>query len=238
MAFHGTAASIREEQKTRILELGGRVLKFTNDGGKLFFRYYFPQPSSLTWNKLTSGLRVLYGIASTDLYIRYTDPDGSKITVNDDSGLKIMFDETKASDVIRIEVISDETLPSLTNSNPTIDKPPSIGAAATMTMPMPMPPGFPGMEASRPESALSIPHTNMTGSQRPPPPMQPMHSMGAAPPMPNAQSSGHPGPMPQNIPQSFSTGGPVHNPPQSAYGRLNNPSMSTLAPPNPQEPLN
>ncbi|KAJ1862786.1 hypothetical protein LPJ57_006335 [Coemansia sp. RSA 486] len=235
MTFHGTAASIREEQKARVLELGGRVLKFTNDGGKLYFRYYFPQPSSLTWNKLTSGLRVLYGIASTDLYIRYTDPDGSKITVNDDSGLKIMFDETKASDVIRIEVISEEQHNSMNSSNPTIDRPSTIGA--TMTMPMPMPPGFPGMEASRPESALSIPNTNVTGSQRPPP-MQTMHSMGSVPPMPNVQSSGHPGPMPQNIPQPFATGGPVHNVPQSAYGRLNNPSMSTLAPPNPQEPLN
>ncbi|KAJ1723136.1 hypothetical protein LPJ53_002500 [Coemansia erecta] len=227
MAPDGTPASIREEQKARVLQLGGRVLKFTNDGGKLYFRYYFPQPSTLTWNKLTSGLRVLYSITSTDLYIRYTDTDGTRITVNDDSGLRIMFDETKTSDVIRIEVISEENPPSLTNSNPTLDRPPSIGAAATMTMPMP-PPGFPGMEISRPGSALSIPHTNTTAPPRPSmPSVQPGPQANNPPPM------SHPGP----IPQSFTTGGPVHGPPQSAYGRMNNPSMSTLAPPNPQEPL-
>ncbi|KAJ2323764.1 hypothetical protein GGH92_010831 [Coemansia sp. RSA 2673] len=108
MAVPDTLALVRKEQKARILEQGGRVLKFTNNGGKLYFRYYFPHPQQLTWNKLVSGLRVLYGISSPHLFIRYVDVDGTKITVNDDSGMRIMFDETKDSDVIRVEVITEE----------------------------------------------------------------------------------------------------------------------------------
>ncbi|KAJ2449139.1 hypothetical protein EV183_005058 [Coemansia sp. RSA 2336] len=190
-------AAVREEQRARVLESGGRVLKFTNNGGKMYFRYYFPHPETLTWNKLTSGLRVLFSIASTDLYIRYTDFDGTKITVNDNSGLQIMFDETKHNDVVRIEVVSEESSEPLSaaSSNP----------QATMQMPMPMPPsGFPGMEMSRPESVMSN-RTNMNGP-----------NMNAAP----AQQ-------------------PINQPPHSgtqSYGRAN-PSISTLPPPKPQEPL-
>ncbi|KAI9504486.1 hypothetical protein GGI25_005456 [Coemansia spiralis] len=171
-AFVGTVTgTIREEQKARVLESGGRVLKFTNNGGKLYFRYYFPHPQTLTWNKLTSGLRVLYSINSPDLYIRYIDIDGTKITVNDDSGLRIMFDETKSSDVIRIEVVSED-MQSNSSSLPNIDAAQlAANSGPKMTMPMPMPPsGFPGMDASRPPSALSN-HTTATAQARPPQPM-------------------------------------------------------------------
>ncbi|KAJ2842779.1 hypothetical protein IWW36_005782 [Coemansia brasiliensis] len=195
-----STAAVREEQRARVLKSGGRVLKFTNNGGKMYFRYYFPHPETLTWNKLTSGLRVLFSIASTDLYIRYTDFDGTKITVNDNNGLQIMFDETKHNDVVRIEVISEESH----------DPPLSSGSSnpqATMQMPMPMPPsGFPGMEMSRPESVMSN-RTNMNG--------------------PNMNAASAQQPMNQAPPHSGSQG----------YGRVNNPSISTLPPPKPQEPL-
>ncbi|KAJ2724722.1 hypothetical protein GGI07_001775 [Coemansia sp. Benny D115] len=223
-----TVAAVREEQRARVMQLGGRVLKFTNNGGKLYFRYYFPHPSTLNWNKLTSGLRVLFSIAKTDLYIRYTDVDGTKITVNDDSGLRIMFDETKSSDVIRIDVVTDDNPPtSLNSSIPGMDGPDSMGIPATMTMPMPAP-GFPGMEPSRPGSALSIPNTTATAPR--PPPMQQQPSMA------NPPNMSQPGPVPQNIPTSFTTGGPVPAGPQSVYGRVNNSSMATMPPPEPQHP--
>ncbi|KAJ1895169.1 hypothetical protein GGI16_003839 [Coemansia sp. S142-1] len=210
MAIPDTFTSVREEQKARILEEGGRVLKFTINGGKLYFRYYFPHPHQLTWNKLTNGLRVLYSVASPGIYIRYVDTEGSKITVNDDGGLKIMFDETRESDVIRIEVFTEEDSNSVPRQD--IAGPPSVSAVPTMTMPMPMPPsGFPGMD-TRPGSALSN-HT-MTAGQ--------MHHH-------------QPGPVPQNIQQPFGNAGPMNT--SQGYGRMTNASMSTLPPPNPQDPL-
>ncbi|KAJ1664753.1 hypothetical protein IW140_002972 [Coemansia sp. RSA 1813] len=178
-AFIGkVTGTIRAEQKARVLESGGRVLKFTNNGGKLYFRYFFPHPETLTWSKLVNGLRVLFSIPSTDLYIRYTDFDETKIMVNDDSGLRIMFDETRGSDIIRIEVISEGAL-SNTNSMHMDDVPPSLAdSGPKMTMPMPMPPsGFPGMDASRPPSAISN-HTAATGQVRP---QQPMMMSGGMP---------------------------------------------------------
>ncbi|KAJ2745179.1 hypothetical protein GGI20_002361 [Coemansia sp. BCRC 34301] len=217
MAIPDTFVSVREEQKARIMEQGGRVLKFTINGGKLYFRYYFPHPHHLTWNKLTNGLRVLYSVASPGIFIRYVDTEGTKITVNDDGGLRIMFDETKDSDVIRIEVFTDDEAASLAGSGgpPRQDiaaPPPPATAAPTMTMPMPMPPsGFPGMEASRPGSALSNP-TTVAGQ---------MHH--------------HPGPVPHNVPQPFNNAGPMNA--SQGYGRMTNASMSTLPPPNPQDPL-
>ncbi|KAJ2158803.1 hypothetical protein GGF46_003494 [Coemansia sp. RSA 552] len=179
LASGASLTDVRAEQRRRILGTGGRVLKFTNNGGKLYFRYYFPHPETLTWNKLTSGLRVLFSIRSTDLYIRYTDVDGSKITVNDNNGLRIMFDETKCDDVVRIEVVSSEQGP--------MDGPLSSpsDAASHMTMPMPMPQsGFPGMEPSRPASVLSTAnaHGNVNPgpvphhAQPPPPSAGPVHS--------------------------------------------------------------
>ncbi|KAJ2835034.1 hypothetical protein GGI24_000104 [Coemansia furcata] len=202
MAIPDTFTSVREEQKARILEQGGRVLKFTITGGKLYFRYYFPHPHLLTWNKLTNGLRVLFSIASPDIYIRYVDTEGTKITVSDDGGLKIMFDETKDTDVIRIEVLTEDSASAM----PSHDAPPSVTAAPTMAMPMPMPPsGFPGMD-TRPGSALST-HT---------------------------AAHHQPGPVPHNI-QPFTSAGPVNT--SQGYGRMTNASMSTLPPPNPQDPL-
>ncbi|KAJ2662076.1 hypothetical protein IW148_003124 [Coemansia sp. RSA 1199] len=198
MAHGKIDTAVREEQRARILKSGGRVLKFTNNGGKLYFRYYFPHPETLTWNKLVSGLRVLFSIASTDLYIRYTDIDGSRITVNDNNGLQIMFDETKTSDVIRIEVVTEDSMEPLS----------SASSGPHVTMPMPMPPsGFPGMEMSRPGSAQSSHTTAMR---------------------PNMA-----GPVLQQMPVSA---GPLHSGSQG-YGRVNNNSISTLPPPNPQEPL-
>ncbi|KAJ2557476.1 hypothetical protein EV175_001324 [Coemansia sp. RSA 1933] len=165
-AFIGkVTGSIRAAQKARVLESGGRVLKFTNNGGKLYFRYFFPEPEKLNWSMLSSGLRVLFSISKTDLYIRYTDYDETKIMVNDDDGLRIMFDEMSGSDVIRIEVISDE---SASNNSSMDDAPPSLAESGPkMSMPMPMPPsGFPGMDASRPPSGLSIQSVN-TAKLRP-----------------------------------------------------------------------
>ncbi|KAJ2485582.1 hypothetical protein IWW37_005903 [Coemansia sp. RSA 2050] len=209
MAIPDTFTSVREEQRVRVLKQGGRVLKFTINGGKLYFRYYFPHPHLLTWNKLTNGLRVLYSVASPGIYIRYIDTEGSKITVSDDGGLKIMFDEMKDTDVIRIEVLTEDdsgNMPRQDNSMP-----PSVPAAPTMAMPMPMPPsGFPGMD-TRPGSALSN-HTAAVGQ---------MHHQ--------------PGPVPQNIQQPFGNAGPMNVP--QGYGRMTNASMSTLPPPNPQDPL-
>ncbi|KAJ2900173.1 hypothetical protein GGI21_004766, partial [Coemansia aciculifera] len=190
MAIPDTFVSVRAEQKARIMEQGGRVLKFTINGGKLYFRYYFPHPHLLTWNKLTNGLRVLYSVASPGIFIRYVDTEGTKITVNDDGGLRIMFDETKDSDVIRIEVFTDEEAASLAGSTAPPPPPPAVTAAPTMTMPMPMPmppSGFPGMDASRPGSALSN-HSTVAGH-------------------------GHhlPGPVPQNVPLPFNNAGPMNN---------------------------
>ncbi|KAJ2803998.1 hypothetical protein H4R20_002672 [Coemansia guatemalensis] len=210
-----TTDEVREEQRVRVLQSGGRVLKFTNNGGKLYFRYFFPHPETLTWNKLTSGLRVLFSIASTDLYIRYTDIDGSKITVNDNNGLQIMFDETKSSDVIRIEVISEGT-PLAVPSGPVSSS--STAPQATMQMPMP-PSGFPGMELSRPQSAMS----NMTGAGH-------MNQQGQAMGPP-----GNPGPVPHTMQQPMSAG-PVPGG-SHGYGPVNNASLSTLPPPRPQQPL-
>ncbi|KAJ2356437.1 hypothetical protein IWW50_003186 [Coemansia erecta] len=208
MVRGATQAAVREEQRARILEMGGRVLKFTNNGGKLYFRYYFPNPETLTWNRMVSGLRVLFSIASTDLYIRYTDFDGTRITVNDNNGLQIMFDETKTSDVIRIEVIHEET-----SAEQPLSTPSSSDQHITMPMPMPMPPsGFPGMEMSRPGSAQS---NNTAGAMRP-----------------NVNA----GPVPQQMQQPIGAG-PVHSSGSQGYGRVNNGSLATLAPPNPQQPL-
>ncbi|KAJ1834136.1 hypothetical protein LPJ63_002204, partial [Coemansia sp. RSA 2711] len=178
MSSASLAAAVREEQRVRILKSGGRVLKFTNNGGKLYFRYYFPHPEALAWVKLVSGLRVLFSIPSTDIYIRYKDNDGTNIIVNDNNGLQIMFDETKASDVIRIEVVHGESgavdpLPSSTSSDPQV----------TMQMPMPAS-GFPGMVLSRPGSAMS--NTPNSAGGRPnmgagPMPQQVQHPIGAGP---------------------------------------------------------
>lgn len=227
-----TGSVIREQQKARILKQGGKVLKFTNNGGQLYFRYYFPDPvATLTWKKLISGLRVLYSIPSSDVFIRYIDTDGSKITVSDDGGLRIMFDETKSSDVIRIEVVRVDKgtgTTSLNNSGNlhsgnTPNGTGGINSAGTngangkplkMTMPMPMhPSGFPGVDASRPVSSMS--HAN--------PPT------GQQPTRPHA-----PGPMSQPAPNTY---GPNYNNSNGhGYGTLNT-SLSTLPPPKPQEPL-
>ncbi|KAJ1885591.1 hypothetical protein LPJ66_010041 [Kickxella alabastrina] len=170
-----------------------------------------------------------------DIYIRYTDPDGSQIIVNDDSGLKIMFDETKGSDVIHVEVISEDNPLSMPNSIPGIDKPPSMSGTPTMAMPMPAP-GFPGMEASRPGSAMSMGNNAAAGPPRPP--AQPMAMSMAQPMPPNSGNSNHPGPVSQNMPGPFVAPGPAaHGVPQGAYGRMDNFSTATLPPPNPQEPL-
>ncbi|KAJ1732521.1 hypothetical protein LPJ72_003378 [Coemansia sp. Benny D160-2] len=194
-AFIGTVTgSIRAEQKARVLEEGGRVLKFTNNGGKLYFRYYFPHPETLTWNKLTNGLRVLFSITSTDVYVRYTDVDGTKIMVNDDSGLRIMFDEMRATDVIRIEVIADGAASNTTSIHNIDDLAGSLddgGPKMSMPMPMPMPPsGFPRIDPSRPPSAMSN-HTSMAR-----PPMQSAMPQGYAR-NDNASMSTLPPPKPQ-----------------------------------------
>ncbi|KAJ2863850.1 hypothetical protein GGI22_001858 [Coemansia erecta] len=193
-AFIGkVTGSIRAEQKARVLESGGRVLKFTKDGGLLYFRYYFPQPETLTWTSMSDGLRVLFSITSPDLYIRYTDFDGTKIMVNDDSGLRIMFDETKGSDVIRIEVIAGDAL-SNTSSMNMDDKPPSLAESGPkMSMPMPMPPsGFPGMDSSKPPSIISN-HT----AARPQQPMMMSAGMSQYNRNDNASMSTLPPPKPQ-----------------------------------------
>ncbi|KAJ1959799.1 hypothetical protein GGI12_004149 [Dipsacomyces acuminosporus] len=208
----------REEQKDLILKQGGRVLKFKTRDSEFYYRYYFPQPNKLKWRELVDGLRVLYGVASEDVYIVYKDEAGSKINVTDDGGLKIMFEENSDNDVIRVEVITDGSSAHGPPSNPSglQQQPPSIAGAPTVIMPMP-PVGFPGMSPSRADSRLS----NIT--HQPPPPMM------------NAGGSQAPGPVPMAMPQHVA-GGPVHNSNQ-AYGHVANESNATLPPPRPQKPL-
>ncbi|KAJ2717115.1 hypothetical protein H4R19_000200 [Coemansia spiralis] len=178
---------VRAAQRARVLAEGGRVLKFTNNGGELYFRYYFPHPEALTWTKLADGLRVLFSITSSDMYIRYADTDGTKITVNDSKGLEIMFEDTKASDVIRIEVFDPQSSEKNSELLPN-------GAHADMQMPMPMfdqLPGFPGVDITRPQSVMS-------GQ----PPAGPM-------PLPPQSVNLNPGPIPHVAQQSVGAG-PLH----------------------------
>ncbi|KAJ2780255.1 hypothetical protein H4R18_003567 [Coemansia javaensis] len=204
---------IREEQRRRVLQEGGRVLKFTNNGGELYFRYYFPAPEQLTWNKLVEGLRVLFSIAHSEVHICYTDADGTKITVNDSSGLKIMFDDTRDSDVIHIEVVAEKA--PLHGVVPVGGGGGSGGSGSGQHVPdmeMPMPSfdhaqsGFPGVAPSRPHTALSgrsgMPH-----------------------PLPQG-----PGPVPHSVQPPISAG------PVPSYAQLNA-STGTLPPPRPQKPL-
>ncbi|KAI8321658.1 hypothetical protein GQ54DRAFT_261371 [Martensiomyces pterosporus] len=218
----GTKLLSREEQRELILKLGGRILKFTNNGGELYFRYYFPHPDQLTWRQLVDGLRLLFGIASQDLYITYKDDTGSRINVTDDGGLKIMFEETRDSDTIHIEVVADGRAGLSMSSE---QQPPSIDAAPTISMPMPSV-GFPGMPPSRADSVLS---EGSIQSSQPMPPQQ-------QPPIMNTASSQHPGPVPMAMQQHLNTGGPVRNSGQT-YGRVSNDSNLTLPPPRPQKPL-
>ncbi|KAJ2808439.1 hypothetical protein H4R21_000028 [Coemansia helicoidea] len=214
-----TPEEVRAAQRARVLADGGRVLKFTNNGGELYFRYYFPQPEALTWTKLVDGLRVLYSITSPKMYIRYADADGTKITVNDSAGLAIMLQDTKASDVIRIEVFDPEGLD--VDAGP---RPPGSGTPTTphagLQMPMPMfdqQPGFPGLDDTRPHSVISA-RPNAGPMPQPPPLLQSA------------------GPVPHFPPQSVGAGPiPVHAASQ-VYNQLNA-SSGTLPPPRPQKPL-
>ncbi|KAJ1732797.1 hypothetical protein LPJ61_001887 [Coemansia biformis] len=214
MTFVGMSPEdVRAAQRARVLAAGGRVLKFTNNGGELYFRYYFPQPEKLTWTKLVNGLRVLFSISHSDLYIRYADPDGAKITVSDNNGLQIMFEDTKASDVIRIEVIE----PKSAGVNADESRTPPEGSQPSMQMPMPVfdqQSGFPGVDITRPHSVVSS-----------------RVNTGQLPQMPQSQT---PGPIP-HAPQQPINAGPIHSGSQ-IYDRMNT-STTTLPPPRPQKPL-
>ncbi|KAJ1949419.1 hypothetical protein FBU59_001150 [Linderina macrospora] len=206
-----TKVMTRQEQKEYIIKKGGRVLKFTDNGGELYFRYYFPHPEQLTWYKLVSGLRVLFSVTQEDLYIQYTDDSGSKINVTDDGGLRIMFEETAGTDYVLVHVITDARA-SRMDSAAGLDSRPSV--------PMPMPSsGFPGMAPSRAGSDISF-------SSLPTGP-------GGRPPRPPVATSMAPGPVPQSM--GAMPSGPV--PMGPGYGNVSNMSNSTLPPPRPQQPL-
>ncbi|KAJ1954670.1 hypothetical protein EC988_002304 [Linderina pennispora] len=204
----------RQEQKDYIIKKGGRVLKFTDNGGELYFRYYFENPEQLTWYKLVSGLRVLFSIAQEDVYIQYTDDTGSKINVTDDGGLRIMFEETASTDYVLVHVIAEGRTASRMDSVQAVEGRP------TVAMPMPSS-GFPGMAPSRAGSEISF-TSLQTGA-------------GVRPPRPPVATSLAPGPVPQNMSQNAMQAGPVAMGP--GYGNVSNMSNSTLPPPRPQQPL-
>ncbi|PVU87833.1 hypothetical protein BB559_004927 [Furculomyces boomerangus] len=80
------------------------VIKFVYKGPESY-RYYWNNSEILTWNKMTDGLRVLFGISDENLALVYKDNDGENVMVTNQFDLTHMLTTNLEHKFIKVLVL-------------------------------------------------------------------------------------------------------------------------------------